>query len=70
MSTILTSDEDDLATDAVVERCTLSSLETAVQPIQVSPYQADLARQAFSAFTTFLLSQHAHFPFRFPIQVG
>jgi len=31
--TILTPDEDDLATDAVSERCTLASLEVAVQPV-------------------------------------
>ena len=70
MSTILTSHEDDPAIGAVIGGCTLSALETAVQPIQVSPYQTDLAEQGFSVFTPFPLSQHAHFPFDFHLQVG
>jgi len=68
--TILTRYHDDLALDAVSERCTLSSLEAKVQPIQVSPYQAGLAGQRLSVSTRFLLSQHALVPFGFRRQVG
>ena len=33
MPTILTPYEDNLAIDAIIEECTLSSLEAAVQPV-------------------------------------
>ncbi len=68
--TTLTRYHDDLVLDAVSERCTLSSLEAKVQPIQVSPCQAGLAGQRLSVSARFLLYQHALFPFGFRRQVG
>src|SRR5712691_4960633 len=68
--TTLTRYHDDLALDAVSERCTLSSLVAKVQPIQVSPCQAGLAGQRLSVSTRFLLYQHALVPFGFRRQVG
>jgi hypothetical protein len=61
----LTRYHDDLVLDAVSERCTLSSLEAKVQPIQASPCQAGLAGQRLSVPTRFLLYQHALVPFGF-----
>jgi hypothetical protein len=68
--TTLTPDGGDLAKDAVIEECTLASLEARVRAI--SPYHIGrvLRCLAVSVFRPSPLSQHAIVPFGFRRQVG
>jgi hypothetical protein len=68
--TTLTRYDGDLAADAVIKECTLSSLEAKVQAISLSHIGRVLQHLALSVFGPSPLSQQAIVPFRFHLQVG
>ncbi len=70
MPTTLTLDDGDLAKDAVIEECTLASLEARVRAISSYHIGRVLRHLVVSAFRPAPLSQHAIVPFGFRRQVG